>query len=131
MKLQFKLDNLREGRGKVICWADLTLQVLKGDGKLLDLVTVRECGLCPSKRGGYALLSPSRTWEQNGETQYKSLVGWPQFAYDAACNKLLNAAAEAGYVDPMKPQTETKPDGVSRADLANAGLVDDDPFGDQ
>jgi len=120
VKLAFKVDNLKEGKGSVICRADLTLQAVQGNGNLLDLVTVKECGLCPSRKGGYVLLSPSRSYEVNGETRYVNYVGWPQYAYDAGTNALLNAATEAGYVEAEKPAT------ITRGDLQNAGLVEND-----
>lgn len=131
MKLAFKVDNLKEGKGSVICRADLTLQAVQGNGNLLDLVTVKECGLCPSRKGGYVLLSPSRTFEKNGETCYVNLVGWPQFAYDAGTNALMNAAQEAGWLGVQAGaaglETE-KPATITRGDLQNAGLVANDPL---
>ncbi len=134
MKLQFKVDNARDtrsvGSGSVFCRADLTMQVVQGNGGLLDLITVKECGICPSRKGGYALLSPSRTYEQGGETKWVNLVGWPQFAYDAAVNALLNAAVDAGWHDAA-PAASAPQRGITKSQLQDAGLVDPtDPFAD-
>jgi hypothetical protein len=123
VKLQFQIDKLTAGKGQVICRADLTLQAVQPSGNLMDLITVKECGLCPSRKGGHVLLSPARTYEAQGETRWVNLVSWPQNVYDAATKALLAHATAAGMVEGEAT--------ITKDALQDAGLVDDDdPFAD-
>ena len=112
MKTAFRVENLREAPGGAICFADLTLQLQKPDGTVVDLVTIHECELRDGEKSRF-IGPPRGSWTgRDGSRHWVKHITFPKHTYRAAL-----AALEAAWdAHTPQPQPET-------------GEPDSDPFG--
>ena len=112
MKTAFRVENLREAPGGAICFADLTLQLQKPDGTVVDLVTIHECELRDGDKGRF-IGPPRGSWTgRDGEKHWVKHITFPPHTRKAAL-----AAMEAAWGAHVHTP---EPEGVES---------DSDPFG--